>query len=37
MASSAIRPRWGYVIDGTLRCIGFEVMVLRAGDAVSFD
>jgi transcriptional regulator with XRE-family HTH domain len=29
---------WGYVIDGTLEVhIGFEVIVLRAGDAVSFD
>jgi transcriptional regulator with XRE-family HTH domain len=29
---------WGYVIDGTLEVhIGFEVVVLRAGDAVSFD
>jgi transcriptional regulator with XRE-family HTH domain len=29
---------WGYVIDGTLEVhIGFEVIVLRPGDAVSFD
>lgn len=29
---------WGYVIDGTLEIhIGFEVIVLRPGDAISFD
>ena len=29
---------WGYVIEGTLEVhIGFEVIVLRPGDAISFD
>jgi transcriptional regulator with XRE-family HTH domain len=29
---------WGYIIEGTLTVqIGFEVVVLRAGDAISFD
>jgi quercetin dioxygenase-like cupin family protein len=29
---------WGYVIDGTLEVrIGFDVIVLRPGDAISFE